>query len=205
MAEQSDGDTREPTKAVGMPRGKRGRNAYRQAMIAFVVDERRREPTVRYGEMERRVRARFGVSVPTAQRALADAADVLRGDFERFCQDAPRIIFDAYMGLHAEHIARAMSSSRERDRVLHLAHARHSLDSVRDMFGMRASINININGDGDVPDESYAPLSDVQLEALARLDELGVTGGRVLDVPSVETSVGLATVVLDEISTEGEE
>lgn len=171
-----------------------------EAMARFVHDERKREPTQQYGVLVAAVRARFGCSVATAERAIAAGTEMLRVEFERWCGDAPRAIFDAYMNLHNEHVSRAMSSSRERDRVMHLMNARRSLDSVRDMFGMRSAINININNAAALPMDAFAPLSDVQLEALAELDIVADNNRqRILDVPSVEASIEMAGVALDVI------
>lgn len=173
-----------------------------EAMAQYVRAERAREPTVKYATLVDRVRERFApCSRATAERAITNGTELLRNDFAQFCADAPRAIFDAYMSLHAEHIARATSSTRERDRVMHLANARRNLDSVRDMFGMRSAINININSGDSLPLEAFAPLSDIQLEALAALDDIA-NDRNVLDVPSVEASVEMAGVALDVIEHE---
>lgn len=186
------------------PRGRKALAARTEAMARFVYEERKREPTIQYGKLVAAIRARFGCSEATATRAMSAGTELLRVEFDRWCGDAPRAIFDAYMSLHNEHVSRAMSSSRERDRALHLAHARRNLDSVRDMFGMRAAINININNGNAIPLEAFDPLSDIQLEALAMMDQLADAGMQnVLDVPSVEQSVDMAGVALDVIETNG--
>lgn len=203
-------ETRETSSATSdekpaKPPQMRKRNelaARHQAMAAFAVAERRRTPTAKYSDIERGIVDRFGVSRKTAHRAMTTAIDIGRVDFERFCADAPRAIFDAYMGLHEEHMSRAALSQRERDRCTHLQQARANLDSVRDMFGLRSAVDININLGNVVPIDAYAPLTDAQIDALALLD---AATSNFLDVPSIEQSVALADVAIDAIEASSDE
>lgn len=179
-------------KPKGMPRDKRGRYAKHEAMAAFVVGERRREPTVAYSALITRTRERYGVGRATAERAITTAAEVIRQDFEKFCGDAPRAIFDGYMEIYTE----AM-------RAKNLTAARRTLDSVRDMFGLKSAININMNLGNALPADAYSALTDEQLDALAVLDQS--TTRKILDVPSVEASIGLAGVAIDAVDVDGDE
>jgi len=184
----------EAIKVRGFPRGRKERYAATRVMIDWIVDERTREPTICYGELRRRAMAKFRVSHATAERGISAAASIIRERFDRFCADAPSIIFDAYMQLHGEHMARAVSSQREADRVMHLKNARHNLDSLRDMFGLRSAININISANA-VSASAFGELTDTDLEVLARLDI--PTNSHIIDVPNVETSINLANIAVD--------
>ncbi len=186
MADVGPDDEDEPVPPLKPRRQSRAKHALslrHEAMARFVTEERKREPRVRYSELNRRVMERFDVSRNTADRAIATGQEMVRVDFERFCQDAPRAIFDSYMEIMDE-------CMRDRNWTA----ARRTLDSVRDMFGLRSAINVNVNLGGQLPADAYSPLSDMQLEALAMLDD---AAPNVIDVPSVSQSVELAGVALD--------
>lgn len=171
--------------------------AKKDAMARFVADERRREPTVRYGELERRIRAKFGCSITTAQSAITLGTQLIRDDFQKFAADAPRAIFDAYMDIHTE-------AMREKNWNA----ARRALDSVRDMFGMRkAPINVFMNGDAPPP-EAFAPLTDAQLDAMAAMDQTMLpagTTGRVIDIDQVEQAVAVANAAVSSADEQDED
>lgn len=188
----------ERKRIARLPRPSRAERASRhEAIIAFALAEKKRDSIIQYNELSRRIRERFRCSVNTAERAIAAANEQIRKGFERFCAEAPRIIFDSYMELHREHMLRSASSQRERDRVMHLANARRNLDSVRDMFGLRSAIEVNVNLGNVVPANAFGELTDAQVDALALLDSYEAP--KALDVPSIEQSIDLAGVAIDAI------
>lgn len=156
-------------------------------MIAFALDVRRRTPLRQYRKLVEDLREKFkGISVSTAYRIIGEADEQLRLEFQRECAGAPRAIFDAYLEIYEEAL-------RQKD----LSNARGALDSVRDMFGMRGTINVNVTS-GDMPLSRLQPLSDAQIDLLAQLD---------LDMPDAidAASIETASAVVDVLDDAGDE
>lgn len=183
-----EADEDEESREKSAPKRTRARGAMlakHEAMARFVAETRGLDPRIKYSVLRARVMTKFRVSEPTAERAITSGLDLIRADFERFCMDAPRAIFDSYMDILDE-------CMRDKNWTA----ARRTLDSVRDMFGLRSAINVNLNMGNQMPADAYADLSEMQLEALAMLD----APSRTIDVPSIERSVELAGVALDVVA-----
>ena len=158
-------------------------------MGRFVMEERRREPAIRYSELLRRVMAKFRCARSTAERGITAGTEMLRTDFMKSCADAPRAIFDLYMQIVDESM-----------RAGQFGVARAALNDVRDTFGMRGALNIHIHNGGGPPPDSFAPLSVTQLEALAALD--AAPAQPVIDVPGMEEYVDVVDDVIDVLGNE---
>lgn len=167
------------------------RSSKRKEMARWTFEIRRVKPTMRYSELQEMLRDRFGITKTSSENVLADAAQMLRDEFDRTCADLPRMIADAYMDIHEA----AMNAKK-------FNAARMALDSVRDMFGMRKAININVTTSDSkpaLPNTAYRALTIDQLGALESLGAAAdASDGPVIDVQSTE--VMLASIADAETS-----
>ncbi len=168
-------------------------------MAAFIVQLRKANPLIRYSQQIDAVREKFQCARRTAEHAATVARENIHQDFLKFAADAPRTIFDAYMDLHAEAVREKNWNS-----------ARKTLDSVRDMFGIKTPVQVFI-GAGPPP-SAYANLTDAQLDALATLDQAvpaamqnGHSNGHaLLAVPPLDI-IDAASAEVDEREAEDDE
>lgn len=177
------------SKHYDMRRGSVISRSYkRERLAAFVVEQRRVKPMMKYEDLHALLLKRFKCGKDAASTAITDGTNDLRDSFNKFAADAPRQIIDGYLMIFDE----AMASKN-------LTAARRTLDSMRDMFGLRSAINVNVyQTSGDIPDDAYDALSDEQLEALAKLDQVS-TKMPIIDVAPIADAVEAAEGALADV------
>lgn len=196
-----------------------------EIMARWATKLRASRPTMKYAEMIRAVRIEYRVGISVAEAVVTRAAELLREAFNEFCADAPRIIFDAYLSLYDESIKSIKDLDEEiavaekgrlaglhRMRRSYVMSANRTLDSVRDTFGMRGTINVRLLGGAkppdELPDEAFDALTDAQLESLAKLDQLapGIIDAESSSVgEAIGTAASAAVDVADDMDWEDDD
>jgi len=166
----------------------------RQMMAEWALQQRRLDPLVRYSDIYRRIRQQFKVNQTTAEQVLKDAGELMRSEFDEWARELPAIITDAYLQIHREALHEKKYNA-----------ARLALDSLRDMAGLRAAINVNVNTGPQLTPAAFRPLDVAQLEALASIDA-PLEGDNVIDVLPlpVEQSMELVAVAAQAMGADAE-
>ncbi len=156
-------------------------------MVEYALEERRRDPLIRYVELTKRVRKRFGTSKSTAEAAIAQANRTLKEEFTQFAEDAALSIAEFYREQNREAMSAYMAARADGDYracATLLSVAGRAMDSMRDMFGLTNTINVYLNGSGPPP-SVFAAMTDEELAIAAKLDR-ALPAGQVIEAQSTE-------------------
>lgn len=189
-----------PKKQRGLRRGGNGRSyshTLRREMETYVVELRSEQGIVKYAELRDAVRAKFGCGIGVAEKAVEAASAAVLDEFYRRVADAPTMIFDGYVEIYRTNMKKG--DMRE---------ARKTLDSLRDMFGIKGTtrVDLTIRPGGGVDGVSLEDLdafSDADLEVMAKWDQVRP---RMIDVPASDAMDDVASAgvdAVDEMSNNG--